>query len=111
MKTVPIKRREFSTKALNAKLKSLNENPRIDKYTRIHPTTGDKIFTFHDTRLGFKFDFTQQESKFEEGKKYVNWGRVYGNEKAVNDFLTEIGHILYSQGGSKVGQLELDFLG
>jgi hypothetical protein len=109
MRTETIKWKEFNSKALNAKIKELNENPRIDKYKRIHPTTGDVINTLHDVRNGFKVDFTVQESKFKAGETYINWGRVYGNDIAVKQFLTDIEHKLYFQGGDKVEQLELNF--
>jgi hypothetical protein len=62
------------------------------KDSYIHPRTGDTIYTVLDRKTRLYLEFTLQENQL-TGERYVNWARVNGSDKHVNEFLVAAGSI------------------
>lgn len=57
--------------------------------------SGDTVYvlTSKDKINFIEVKFCVKDSKFEVGKKYVNWAKVYGTEEIVDDFLTKVEYV------------------
>jgi len=57
---------------------------------------GDTVFTIYNQETKFFLEYCVKERKV-DGKKFVNWARVHGEDELVDKFLRAVGHIDYKE--------------
>jgi len=62
------------------------------KNSYVVPSTGDTVYTVLDRKTRLYLEFTLKENQL-TGEKYVNWARVNGSDKDVNEFLAAAGSV------------------
>jgi len=62
------------------------------KNSYVVPSTGDTVYTVLEPKTRLFLEFTLKENQL-TGEKYVNWARINGSDKHVNEFLVAAGSI------------------